>query len=349
MLALNPDSATRRFPIKATSVLSNKFLRCVLIMVVAVTTSGHHSHSSLDRNNIQTHRGTVTKYDWRMPHVFIKAMAPNSSGEVVEYSIEMLHPPAMMQRGWDRNSLSPGDQITWEGAVDKDPNRYYSGLKWLEKSDGTRLGMDRDKLAPEPSTDLAGLWVRDLRGGRPHYNPPQDWPYTAMAQKLVDEFDESQNPQVDCQNPGPPKATLLPYPMKIRRPGNGTVILEYELRERHRVIYLDRDHAASEASVTGHSIGRFEGDELVVETSNFVADRWGLHTGVDSSDQKHLLERFSLSDDGLALGIQMTVTDPVYLAEPVTIDYFMAKIADRELVDVECTLENARLYLEAGK
>jgi hypothetical protein len=45
----------------------------------------------------------------------------------------------------------------------------------------------------------------------------------------------------------------------------------------------------------------------------------------------------------------MTVTDPVYLAEPVTIDYFMAKLADRELVDIECTLENARLYLEAGK
>jgi hypothetical protein len=61
-----------------------------------------------------------------------------------------------------------------------------------------------------------------------------------------------------------------------------------------------------------------------------------------------LLERFALSDDGLALEIQMTVTDPVYLSEPVTIDYFMAKVADRQLIGADCTLENARLYLEAG-
>ena len=87
---------------------------------------------------------------------------------------------------------------------------------------------------------------------------------------------------------------------------------------------------------------------LVIETSNFIADRWGLHTGVDSSEQKHLVERYSLSDDGLALEIQMTVTDPVFLSEPVTIDYYMAKIPDRQLVDVPCSLENARLFLEAG-
>ena len=69
---------------------------------------------------------------------------------------------------------------------------------------------------------------------------------------------------------------------------------------------------------------------------------------MDSSDQKHLVERYALSDDGLALEIQMVVTDPVYLSEPVTIDYYMSKIPDRKLVDVQCSLENARLFLEAG-
>jgi len=325
-----------------------KWARCAFALLVAITMSAHHSHSSLDRNNIQIHRGTVTKYDWRMPHVFIKAMAPNAAGEVVEYSIEVLHPPAMMERGWTKDSLKPGDQITWEGAADKNPKRAYSGLTWLEKSDGTRLEMEKRQLTLEPSTDFTGLWVRDLRGGRPHYYPPADWPYTKVAKELVDNFDESQNPQVSCINPGPPKATLLPYPMKISRPDDRTIVFDYELRESPRVIYLDRDHRPGKPSVMGHSVGWFEGATLVVETNNFVANRWGIHTGVDSSEQKHLLERLSLSDDGLALQIQMTVTDPVYLTEPVTIDYFMAKIADRQLVDADCTLENARLYLEAG-
>lgn len=348
MLVIRSSLEVRRLQKAVIGTAVTKWFRCCYILLAAVVTSAHHSHSSLDRNNIQTHRGTVTKYDWRMPHVFIKVMAPNAAGEVVEYSIEVLHPPAMIERGWSKNSLKPGDQITWQGAADKNPNRAYSGLNWLEKSDGTRLQMEKRELTLEPSTDFTGLWVRDLRGGKPHYKPPTDWPYTEVAQKLVDNFDESQNPQVSCQNPGPPKATLLPYPMKIQRPDATKIVFDYELRNNVRVIHLDRNRPAGESSAMGHSVGWFEGDDLVIETTNFVADRWGTHTGVDSSEQKHLLEQYSLSDDGLALEIQMTVTDPVYLSEPVTIDYFMTKIADRDLIDVDCTLENARLYLEAG-
>ena len=44
----------------------------------------------------------------------------------------------------------------------------------------------------------------------------------------------------------------------------------------------------------------------------------------------------------------MTLTDPVYFTEPVEIDYYLAKVADRELVDAVCTSESARFFLEAG-
>jgi len=320
----------------------------VLALLATVPASAHHSHSSLDKNNIQTHKGVVKKFGWGMPHVFIKVMAPNSSGDVVEYSIETLHPPAMMQRGWTRNSLKPGDQITWRGPADKNPDRHYSGMIWIEKADGTRLTMDKEPLQIEPSFDFSGLWVRDLRGGRPHYYPPSDWPYTQIAQNLVDNFNEDQNPMVECKNPGPPKSTLLPYPIKIHHPGNDTIVFDYELREHPRVIYLDRNRPPGEPSALGHSVGWFEDDTLVIETTNFVADQWGNHTGVDSSDQKHLIERISLSDDGLSLNIQMILTDPMYLTEPVTIDYYMSKMSTRELITMQCSLENARLFLEAG-
>ena len=98
----------------------------------------------------------------------------------------------------------------------------------------------------------------------------------------------------------------------------------------------------------GHSVGWFEGDELVVETSNFIADAWGTHTGVDSSAQKHLMERFSLFNGGLGLKSEITVTDPVYLSEPKTFNHYWAKLADRELVQAPCTLESAQLWIEGG-
>ena len=48
--------------------------------------------------------------------------------------------------------------------MDRDPRRYYSGLTWAEKADGTRLtGRASERLAREvePSTDFSGLWARD--------------------------------------------------------------------------------------------------------------------------------------------------------------------------------------------
>ena len=294
-----------------------------------------------------SHTGVVSEYGWSMPHVFLKVMAPNEQGEVVEYSIELLHPPAMLQRGWSKDSFSAGDRITWEGPSDRDPNRYYTGLSWAEKADGTRLTSERTAASIAPSTDFTGLWVRDLRGERPHYFPPNDWPYTARGQTLVDGFNEDQNPQISCMNPGPPKATLLPYPIRISRSAD-SIVMDYELRDEPRIIHLDANAPAGLPSKLGHAVAHFDGDVLVVETDNFVADRWGSHTGVDSSEQKHLIERFSLEDGGMALKIEMTLTDPVYLSAPVTIDYYLQKIADRELISVPCTSDSARLFLEGG-
>ncbi len=56
---------------------------------------------------------------------------------------------------------------------------------------------------------------------------------------------------------------------------------------------------------------------------NNVHYRWGIHAGLDSSDQKYMVERYSLEDDGMTLKILITVTDPVYLSEPLVIDYSM--------------------------
>ncbi len=115
-----------------------------------------------------------------------------------------------------------------------------------------------------------------------------------------------------------------------------------------RVVHLDRDYPVGAPSEKGHSIGWFEGDVLVVETTNFVADRWGMHTGVDSSEQKHLLERFSLINDGMGLMAEITITDPVYLTEPKTFNHYWRKLADRELVQAPCTLESSKLWIEGG-
>jgi hypothetical protein len=309
---------------------------------------GHHSHSNIDPKNSQQHSGVVTEYGWSMPHVFLQVRAPNPRGEVVEYSIELLHPPGMLERGWDADTFKPGDPITWEGAADRNPDRYYSGLTWAEKADGTRLSTAAVEFKVAPSTDFTGLWKRDLRGERPHYFPPGDWPYSPAGQAMVAQFNEDQNPMIECLNPGPPKYMLLPYPIKISRPDEHTILMHGELRAEPRVVHLTSELPAGPASTLGQSVGRIEDEQLVVETSHFAPDRWGMHTGVDSSNQKYIVERYSLSNGGLSLDIEFTVTDPVYLSESVTFNYHLSKLPDRELIDVACTSTSARLFLEGG-
>lgn len=328
--------------------LENSVALAGILALLPVIAGAHHSHANIDRNNIQRHTGIVAEYGWSMPHVYLKVRAPNPRGEVVEYSIELLHPPGMLERGWDESTFKPGDTITWEGPSDRNPSRYYSGLTWAERADGTRFTTAAARTKVVPSKDFTGLWVRDLRGGRPHYTPPDDWPYSAAGSALVAQFDESQNPAIECISQGPPKFVLLPYPIEITRPDEATIVMRGELRDEPRIIHLDRDSPIGPPSKLGHSVAWMDGEALVVETTHFVADRWGTHTGVDSSEQKHLLERYTLTDGGRALDVEITVTDPVYLSEPVTFVYHMAKIADRELIDVPCTHESAALFLEGG-
>ena len=329
-------------------------LRLSLAALAAVAmpfaAGAHHSHASLNMDDLRTYKGVVIKYGWTMPHVYLRVKAPDENGNPVEYSIEMEHPPAMAAKGWSKTTWKPGDRIVWFGAHDKDPDRHYTGLRWAETGDGTRVGAT-DEAEPEitPSTDFTGLWKRSDPGGfKPHYRPPIGWPLSETGQAQVDNFSEDQNPMVTCGNPGPPKSMIVPYPVSFTRADKDTLVMERELMEELRIVHFNHDAPVGPPSKLGHSIGWFEGDTLVVETGNFVADTWGIHTGISSSDQKHLVERFTLTNGGLNLEAEITVTDPVYLSEPFTFSHYWRKLADREIVQAPCTMEAARLYLEAG-
>lgn len=316
----------------------------------------HHSHANLNRDDIRTYSGIVTRYSWTMPHVFLKVKAPDKNGNVVEYSIEMLHPPAMAKRGWEKKSFAKGDLITWQGPHDYNELRHYTGLSWAEKKDGSRLSMtEKEEGVIVPSTDFSGLWKRsdfDPMTGKakfnPHYKPPKNWPLTELGQEIVDNFHEDQNPMVNCGNPGPPKAMIVPYPVMITRSNDQTIVFERELMRDLRVIHLDHSVKKENPSKLGHSLGWFEDESLIVSTDNFVDDPWGSHTGINSSSQKQLTEKFSLSGNGTYLIAEITINDPVYLTKPHTFFHRWKKIADREVIQAPCTMESAKLYLQGG-
>lgn len=334
------------------TIMTGLLVTAASSLLLATAAEAHHSHASLNKDDVRLYTGRVVRYSWTMPHVFLKIEGPDEDGEIVEYTVELQHPPAMASRGWSKTTFKPGDPITWEGPHDRNLERHYTGMSWAETGDGKRLTMERGAAVTAgatPSTDFTGLWKRSDEGGfNPHYKPPKGWPLSAKGQEVVDNFHEDQNPMVTCGNPGPPKMMIVPYPMIMSRPDENTVVIERELMQDKRYIYLNGTGEKGEPSKLGYSTGRFDGDTLIVETANFIDDPWGSHTGVDSSAEKHLVEKFTMSEDGMYLHAEITITDPVYLAKPVTFSHRWQKLADRPVIQAPCTMEAARLYLEAG-
>ena len=169
------------------------------------------------------------------------------------------------------------------------------------------------------------------------------------GQRMVDSFDEHQNPIIECVNPGPPKSMLLPYPISFTRPDENTIVIERELMEEIRYVYLDRDHPIGEPSRIGHSIGWFEGDTLVVDTVGFVYDDWGNYRGLDSSEQKHVVERYTLTEGGYGLHMELTQYDPEFLDGPAVMEWNYTKKKDYDFEYVACSLDSARRHLEENE
>jgi hypothetical protein len=319
----------------------------LLLSLQAGAAIGHHSHASLDPNDVRVVSGVVTRYSWSMPHVYLNVEAPNLKGDIVIYSIEMLHPGAMATQGWGRETFQPGDRITWQGQHDRNKNRAYSSLEWAERN-GIRVGHSKDGVAQEitPSSDFTGMWNRGPN--QPTYFPPTGWALTETGQALVDGFSEDQNPVLECYDPGPPKSMTLPYAHMIRYQDESTLLIERDMMEGTRVVHLDLSVPTSAPSQLGHSTGWFDNGDLIVETTAFTPDRWGTHTGIDSSDQKQVRERFRLVEGGMGIEIEITVTDPVYLQAPTTFTHRWVKVVDRDIIRAPCTMESAKLWIEAG-
>jgi hypothetical protein len=81
------------------------------LSALAVSVSAHHSFAMFDNKKEVTLNGTVKAFQWTNPHIWVQVMAPDSSGKLVEWSIEGGSINGLARNGWSRNSLKPGDKV----------------------------------------------------------------------------------------------------------------------------------------------------------------------------------------------------------------------------------------------
>jgi uncharacterized protein DUF6152 len=99
----------------------------------------HHSFASeFDASKKLKFTGTVTKVQWRNPHTYFFIDVTDEKGNVHNWAMELGSPNVLMRRGWTRETLKIGDQVTIEGSRARDMS-YKGNAASVVMADGKRL------------------------------------------------------------------------------------------------------------------------------------------------------------------------------------------------------------------
>ena len=214
-----------------------------------------------------------------------------------------------------------------------------------------------DLAAPTPRTtdgkpDLSGLWEHD--------NPLKylsniaadigELPMTPWGEQLYNQRlanHGADDPNGFCMPSGPVEKHAVPAPFKILQVPDLLVIV-YESRTIFRQIHLDSRPFPEDPQPAwdGYSVGRWEGDALVVESMGFNGKLWLDGRGHPSSDAMHVTERFRRPSFG-KLEVEITVDDPKAYTKPWTVKQTMHYLPDSELIEHACE-ENNKAPEEIG-
>jgi len=202
------------------------------------------------------------------------------------------------------------------------------------------------KARPKPPFDLTGAW---LHGGTPErFDPPAGFKLTPAAQKHFDAAAQAtkegkiyRNDIGLCWPAGVPIMMTRVWPVAmIQLPTS--IFMISELMNSMRIVYLDgRTHTDPDIAVksfNGESIGRWEGDTLVIETKNFVDEHHWIHDrmGIPASDALNIVERIKMVNEGKRLEIEFALTDPKGWEGTWKMTKTWNRVDDRDIAEVEC-------------
>jgi hypothetical protein len=136
-------------------------------------------------------------------------------------------------------------------------------------------------------------------------------PYKPEAAALKKENGENwidRDPELKCYLPGIPRAMYMPYPFQIVQSTN-KIQMAYTFANAARTVHLDKVEGPPDDTYMGHSVGRWEGDTLVVDVNGFNGRNWFDRAGNFHSAAMKLVERYTaISPD--AIRYEVTIEDP---------------------------------------
>jgi hypothetical protein len=302
--------------------------------------------------------GVLTEVNWRSPHVRLTVLVTEADGSEVLWTLDEDSHIALMRRGVGREQYRIGEPIRVAGFPGRrNPNAMFVTNTLLAdgrelvagQSSGPRWSAElviseesyQEALLASAATEPDGIfrvWSHDLSGDleggvvRGLWN--DEYPLTEFALSVQEGWDEiADNPYMYCQN-SLPAIMDSPNPIEFVRQ-DGDILLRHEELGVVRQFYMGAVPAEAVPNPYGISVGRWEGEKLVVTTTDLDWP-WFDQAGIPKSANMELVERFSVNEDNRYLRYSVTVTDPAIFTAPVVLERQWLSVPGEELQAYQC-------------
>ena len=164
-------------------------------------------------------------------------------------------------------------------------------------------------------------------------------PYTPEALARKQENAENwvdRDPEIRCFLPGIPRAMYMPHPFEITQSTN-KIHMAFAYTATARTIHMDEVELPPDYTWMGHSLGRWEGDTLVVEVTNFRDNGWFDRAGNHHTAALRLEERFTLIAPNV-INYEVTIEDPNVFTRPwqIAMPLYRRMEPNMQLLEFRC-------------
>jgi hypothetical protein len=204
--------------------------------------------------------------------------------------------------------------------------------------------------APDGKPDLTGIWTPDrtfIYDISSALKPGEELPLQPWAAKLSKERMSKDDPEANCLPAGVPR--MAPYPWKIVQTPTLIVFLYEGNIHTYRQVFLDGRAHEKDPQPTwyGESIGKWEGDTLVVDSVGFNDKFWFDFAAHPHTEKLHVVERYRRPDAG-HLDYDVTIDDPGAYTKPFIMHGHSA-LETGELMEYVCNENNQDVSHIVGK
>ena len=317
-----------------------------LIFVFAGSMPAYAHHSSnphFDPNKPIELEGVITEFKFVNPHAYIYFDVNNADGSVSKWNFEMGAASQLKRNGWTNELFAPGTKVNID-AIEARRDALGCAFQSGVLEDGTRVARNgsiewaepvavaaapKSNKIPNDGTGLAGNWIPQPRqrragGGGGPPRGPQGFELTAAGEAASATYDSRyDDPAYECSPSSLTRVWGEPGVVNQIEVRDDKVIIRHGFMDTVRTVHVASTEMPADyaPSLTGFSVGHFEGNDLVIETSGIPAGVLTPHAGGGNggylhSDKLQVSERLSVSEDGEQLIRSYAATDEEYFATP---------------------------------